>query len=102
MSDRKTAFNELYTEKNPFIKFDAANQRISGSTSCNSFTGKLITDGTTINANDAMAMTRMMCPGEGEQTFLDVLKTMNGYAISNDNIRTLLMGDIAVMRFSRK
>ncbi len=102
ISGRKITFDGLYPEKKPFIKFDATNQRVSGSTSCNSFTGKLVADGTKINFNEAMAMTRMLCPGEGEQAFLDVLKTVNGYALTDANTLTFLIGDTAVMRFSRK
>ncbi len=102
ISGRKIAFEGLYPEKKPFITFDSGNQRVSGSTSCNSFTGKLITDGQQISFTDPMAMTRMMCPGEGEQAFLNVLKTVNRFSISDDNTLTLIMGDIAVMRFARK
>ncbi|MCY7351964.1 MAG: META domain-containing protein [Cytophagaceae bacterium] len=86
----------------PFITFDTANQRVSGSTSCNSFSGALAVDGPKINFTNPMAMTRMMCPGEGEQAFLEMLKKVNRYALGNDNTLTFIIGDIAVMRFVRK
>jgi heat shock protein HslJ len=101
ISGPRIAFEGLYPEKKPSITFDTAKQRINGSTSCNSLNGKLMVDGSKISFTDAMAMTRMMCPGEGEQTFLKVLKTVNRYSV-NDNTLTLIMDDIAVMRFVRK
>lgn len=102
ISGRRITFDGLYPEKKPTITFDTVNQRVNGSTSCNAFNGKLVVDGPTISFTEPMAMTRMMCPGEGEQAFLDVLKTVNRYAISDDNTLTMLMGDVAVMRFIRK
>ncbi len=102
ISGRKIAFEGLYPEKKPFMTFDSDKQRVNGSTSCNSFNGKLMADEQKISFTEPMAMTRMSCPGEGEQAFLDVLKTVNRYAITDDNTLTLIMGDIAVMRFVRK
>ena len=102
ISGRKIAFDGLYPEKKPFITFDTDKKRLNGSTSCNMFNGKLVADGQTISFSEPVAMTRMMCPGEGEQAFLSVLKTVNRYAITDDNTLTLIMGDIAVMRFFRK
>ncbi|MCX6218278.1 META domain-containing protein [Spirosoma sp.] len=101
ISGPRIAFEGLYPEKKPSITFDVANQRLNGSTSCNSFNGKLVVDGPKINFAQPLATTRMMCPGDGEQTFLNVLKTVNRYSV-NDNTLTLIMGDIAVMRFVRK
>ncbi len=102
ISGRKIVFEGLYPEKKPFITFDTDKQRVNGSTSCNMFNGNLVADGQTISFSEPMAMTRMMCQGEGEQAFLSVLKTVNRYAITDDNTLTFIMGDIAVMRFVRK
>ncbi|WP_420149743.1 META domain-containing protein [Spirosoma sp.] len=102
ISERKIAFEGLYPEKKPSITFDLPNQRVNGTTSCNSFNGKLVADGSKISFTEPMAMTRMMCPGEGEQAFLDALKTINRYVVSDDNTLTLLTGDVPVMRFIRK
>ena len=102
ISGRRIAFDGLYPEKKPILMLDTAAKRVSGSTSCNSFNGMFTMDGGKINFNQPLAMTRMLCSGEGEQAFLDVLKTVNGYAVSDGNTLTLIMGDIAVMRFTRK
>jgi len=98
----RIAFDGLYPEKKPTITFDVANNKISGNTSCNNFNGKLNIDGNKINFNDPMAMTRMMCQGQGETTFLETLKKVNSWSVSDGNTLNLIMGDIAMMRFTKK
>lgn len=98
----RIAFDGLYPEKRPTITFDVAAGKISGNTSCNSFNGKLNVDGNKINFNDPMAMTRMLCQGQGETTFLESLKKINSWSVSDGNTLNLIMGDIAMMRFTKK
>lgn len=102
ISGPRIAFDGLYPDKKPTISFDAANQRITGSTSCNTFRGPVTIAGSTIRFSDAMALTRMACPGEGEQTFLNMLKKVNRYAVTDGSTLTFIMDDIVVMRFRRK
>jgi heat shock protein HslJ len=98
----RIAFDGLFPEKKPTISFDVVAGKISGNTSCNNFNGKLNVDGNKINFNDPMAMTRMMCQGQGEATFLETLKKVNSWSVIDGNTLNLLMGDLAMMRFSRK
>jgi len=93
---------ELYAEKKPEIKFDLKEKRFSGNTSCNSFSGKLNMEDNQINFRDPYVMTKMMCPGEGENVFTETLKKVNSYSISDGNTLNFIGGDIAVMRFTRK
>ncbi len=102
ISGRRIAFEGLYPDRKPFINFDPAQKRVSGNTSCNSFTGPYTVIGRSITFSESMAMTRMACPGEGEAAFLDMLKKVNAFSLSDGNTLTLLIGDIAVMRFSKK
>ena len=94
-------FDSLYPDKKPMMIFDGAKGQVSGNTGCNRFSGKLNTDGNKLNFNSPMALTKMFCPGEGENRFLETLKKINTYSI-NENTLTFIMGDIAVMRFVRK
>ena len=96
------SFDELYADKKPEIKFDLTENRFSGNTSCNSFSGKLNVEDNKINFRDPYAMTKMMCPGEGENVFTETLKKVNTYAISDGNTLNFVSGDIAIMRFTRK
>ena len=50
-----------------------------------------------------MTMTKMFCPGDGESSFMDGLKKVNSYSVSDEGkTLNLIMGDIAIMRFHKK
>lgn len=101
ISGQTIAFESLYPDKKPFVTIDDATKKVSGTTSCNSFNGQVFIAGNTIHFSDAIAMTKMFCPGGGEHAFFEVLKKISRYAI-NDSTLTLLSDDIALMRFTRK
>jgi len=103
LSGTKVAFENLYVDKKPFLSFNTKDSRVSGNSSCNSFTGNITISKNYLRFDDAMAMTKMFCPGEGESAFVDGLKKVNSYSIT-DNGKTLnlIMGDIAIMRFHKK
>ena len=98
----RIAFDGLYPEKKPTITFDVSISKVMGNTSCNNFNGKLNVTGNKINFNDPMAMTRMMCQGQGETTFMETLKKVDSWTVTDGNTLNLIMGDIAIMRFSKK
>ncbi|MEZ0484207.1 META domain-containing protein [Fibrella aquatica] len=91
----------LYPDRKPTLTFDATNNRIAGSTGCNSYSGPFSTTGNSFTFPETAVMTRMACPGSGEGTFLTTIKKVNRYALTGDTL-TLLTGDMAVMRFKRK
>ncbi|RKS14723.1 heat shock protein HslJ [Flavobacterium sp. 120] len=100
----RIAFNGLYPNKKPTIIFDLKENRFSGNTSCNNYTGILSVNGNTISFKEPMAVTRMMClDGQGESVYLSTLEKIDSYSISEDG-KTLnfIMGDIAMMRFEKK
>lgn len=101
ISGPRIAFNGLYKEKKPVLTFDLANKRMHGNTSCNNLNGALAIDGNKINFNGPIAMTKMLCPGEGENVFVKTLKDVNTFSISDDNKLSFFMGDVAVMRFKK-
>lgn len=102
ISGPRIAFNGLYPAKKPTIKFDVTEKRFNGNTSCNSFSGTLVADDSTINFTGPMMMTKMACPGEGEATFTEMLKKVSHYDITSDTTLNFMMGDIAIMRFVKK
>lgn len=102
ISGPRIAFNGLYPGKKPTINFDIAEKRVSGNSSCNSFSGELVADDTTINFTGPMISTKMACPGEGEATFFEMLKKVNTYSVTSDSTLNFMMGDIAIMRFAKK
>jgi heat shock protein HslJ len=101
ISGPRIAFNGLYPGKKPQLLFNLADKRVSGNSSCNSFSGKLLADDTSINFNEPMVATKMACPGEGEAVFFEMLKKVNKYAVTGDTTLNFMMGDIAIMRFRK-
>ena len=101
ISGPRIAFNGLYPGKKPELIFNLTEKRFSGNSGCNSFTGKLEADDSSINLNEPTVMTKMACPGEGETIFFEMLKKVNKYTISGDTTLNFMMGDIDIMRFSK-
>lgn len=96
--------NELFPKGKPTITFDSAKKAVAGNSGCNNFNGKCGIEGNSIKIDETMALTRKMCLDmTGEQIFLETLKKVNGYSVTNQG-KTLnfIMGDIAVMRLERK
>lgn len=98
----RIAFNALYPDKKPQIKFNLTANEIGGNTSCNGFSSKIIMDGNKISIADPFAKTMIFCEGGGETTFLNMLKKVNSYAVTDGNTLAFIMGDVAVMRFTKK
>jgi heat shock protein HslJ len=103
ISGPRIAFEGLYPDNKPLITFDLKEKRVSGSNSCNRYSAKLNADENKINFKDPMAVTKMFCPGAGENVYMSTLQKIDSYSISTDG-KTLnfIMGDIAMMRFKRK
>ena len=101
ISGKKIAFEGLYPDKKPQITFDVVKNQVTGNTSCNNFNSLFTLNGSSINFPEQIAMTRMACPGEGESTFLEMIKKINRYTVIGNTLN-LLIGDIAVMRFKKK
>jgi heat shock protein HslJ len=99
------SFQELYPRKRPTIHFDTSSNLVSGNTSCNHFAGKLIVNDNKIDFSGPLAVTKMAClddKGNGENLFLETLTKVNRYTINPDSTLNFIMGDIAIMRFSKK
>jgi heat shock protein HslJ len=101
ISGPKIAFNGLYPGRKPNLQINLANKRLTGNSICNSFSGELVADDTSINFNKPMIATKMACPGEGEVIFFEVLKKVNKYTVTGDTTLNFMMGDIAIMRFKK-
>jgi len=96
----RIAFDGLYPDKKPELRFDIPGARVSGNTGCNSLSGPVNISGNTLSFG-ALVTTEMACKGNGEKTFLSTLKKINRYDITDGNTLHLLMDDMAMMRFTR-
>jgi heat shock protein HslJ len=99
----RIAFAGLYPDKKPSITFNLEETTVSGRNSCNSYSGKLNIDGSKISFKEPMMVTKMFCPGEGENVYMNTLQKIDSYSVSEDG-KTLnfIMGDIVMMRFEKK
>ena len=101
ISGPRIAFNGLYPGKKPELLFEVPEKKFTGNSSCNSLSGKLVADDSSINFNEPMITTKMACPGEGEAVFFEMLKKVNKYTVTEDTTLNFMMGDIAIMRFKK-
>lgn len=101
ISGVRVAFNGLYPNAKPEITFDTVANEIQGYTSCNGFRSKITHSGNNLTIAEPGPMTMRYCEGGGEKNFLDMLKKVTNYAVS-DSTLTFIQGDIAVMRFTKK
>ena len=100
ISGTKIAFNGLFPNKKPLIVFDLPKPEANGNGGCNGYSCKIMVDGNRISFGDALS-TMMACDGNGEPLYFKTLKTVTAYSITNDTL-TMMMDDIAVMRFTKK
>jgi len=80
--DKKTLQGTL-----PFIKFNK-NGKISGSTTCNSFSGtyKVLTKGLSLNPG---LTTKKPCSGDMDTKLISSLKKVNNFKFSGSNLKLL-------------
>ena len=102
ISGPKITFNALYPDKKPQIKFNLTENELGGNTSCNGFSCKITIDGNKISIAEPFVKTMIFCEGAGETTFLNMLKKVNRYPVTDGNTLGFIMGDVAVMRFTKK
>jgi len=98
----RIAFDGLYPNSKPTIAFNLKENKITGNNSCNQYFGALIIDGAKINFEEAkMGMTMMACEGNGDSVYMDALKKIESYTITDDGkTLNLLLGNIVMMRFT--
>ena len=98
----KITFDGLYPDKKPTISFNLADSSASGNSSCNSYSVPVEIDGHKISFGEGLA-TLMACEGEGETVYLQTLRKVKTYKVSEDNkTLELIMDGIPMMRFTRK
>ncbi len=79
----------MYSGESPFMKFSDSGG-LSGFSGCNNFNGNysLTDNGITL---DPGAMTRKMCPGDGEQKFMEAISIINDFEVDAEHL--VLSGD---------
>lgn len=102
ISGPRIAFDGLYPEKKPEIRFDIAERHMSGFSGCNNFNGTFNATKHTISFPNEIAMTRMICPNmQGESTFMDILKSIDNWSVQGTTLQ-FNAGPVMMMRFDKK
>lgn len=101
ISGPRIAFEGLYPDKKPYIKFDQATGQVFGNAGCNGYSAPYTLKGKSLTFGEQGPATLMYCEGGGEQTFLQIIKKINVYSIDKDGKLNLLLNDVPMMRFKK-
>lgn len=101
ISGPRIAFEGLFPDKKPFLKFDQATNQVSGNAGCNGYSAPYTLKGKSLTFGEQGPATMMYCEGGGEQVFTQMMKKINGYSIDKDGKLNLLLGDVPMMRFKK-
>lgn len=89
-----------YMKGLPQITLNTDSYTYNGHAGCNLINGKFKTEGNKITVLPG-PMTRMACPGNGEDEFVEALLNVTSYTVTG-NLLTLFKNDIAVIVFKLK
>lgn len=95
-------FRQLYPVKKPFIKLSFADNRITGHTGCNSFSGGFTHKEGQLDFTGPFASTKMACGTEGEKVFFETLKQAAAYRLLKGKKMELLAGEQVLMLFRQQ
>ena len=101
ISGSRIAFEGLYPNKKPKIKFNTTTNNVSGTSSCNGYSANYTSNGKTISFGEPGPTTMMFCEGGGEQAFLQMMKKIDNYSIDNNGKLNLNIGEVSMMRFKK-
>lgn len=93
--------SELYQERKPVLHLEPAKGRAAGTTGCNRFSGAVTLGAGTIQFGP-MTLTKMFCPGDGEQRFLEALQQVNAYVLEGTSLLTLLRNGQPLLRLEKR
>lgn len=93
--------SDTATGKLPMLQFDLKGKTFTGFTGCNAMNGSFRLQGDTLQFNERLAMTKMMCEGYNEKDFIANLLRVNHYKIEN-GILWLMIDQSPVSKWVRK
>jgi heat shock protein HslJ len=100
ISGQRITFSGLYPDKSPQITFNKTTKHAEGNNSCNGYRAEYTINGNSISFGDPGPTTMMYC-GEGEQTFLNMIKKINTYSFDDQGNLVFMLNDVAMMRFKK-
>lgn len=87
----------------PTLQFYTSKDKVNGFGGCNRFHGKLVLKKNKVRIEDIVA-TKMACPGEGEEDFMEKLGEVKEYKIEGAILELKLDGEVLMVfkRFEEK
>ncbi len=91
----------LYSKVMPSIILNEKEKTISGTNGCNRINGQFYQINDTFRLDQPLISTKMFCEGEGENLFMNTLKTVNRYQIDFEGYLLLFNSGSMVMKFRK-
>ena len=101
ISGPRIAFDGLFPQKKPFIKFDESKGQVFGNAGCNGYSAPYTLKGKSLSFGEQGPATMMYCEGGGEQVFTQMIRKIDSYSIDKDGKLNLLIKDVPMMRFKK-
>lgn len=93
--------SDTATGKIPRLEFNLASKRFTGNTGCNNMSGSFDFTDTTLQFNQRIITTKMVCVGYNEKAFLESLLRTNSYKLENGML-ILMFDQTELSRWTRK
>lgn len=98
----RIAFEGLYEDEKPTLKFDNESNRVNGSNSCNGYSYKYNLKGNKLAFTEPGPATLRYCEGEGDKAFLKMMEKVETFNIDENNNFNLIANGITLLRFKKK
>ncbi|HEX2536245.1 MAG TPA: META domain-containing protein [Chitinophagaceae bacterium] len=92
--------DSLFPGQLPGLTLDPAGGTFTGNGGCNTIGGTLTQEAGRLRFPPPIRSTRMLCPGQGEQEFLRLLRRVDGYQLREQEL-LLLEGDEVLLQLVR-
>ena len=100
ISGTKIAFQRLYPNKKPTIKFNKETHKVLGNNSCNGYSANYTIKDSSIYFSEPGPSTMMYC-GEGEQAFLKMMEKVNRFSFDDNGKLNLMLDNVTMLRFKK-
>lgn len=100
MSGLRIAFEGLFPQQKPQIRFNRQTHKAEGTDSCNGYAAPYQIQGNQITFGEPDPTTMRYC-GEGEKQFLKMMEKVNKYQTDAEGKLSLLLDGVPVMRFKK-
>ena len=100
ISEKDISTMGYYPGEKPRLAFEVGKTRVAGFTGCNSMSGSARIIGKGISFQ-SLATTKRFCAGDGEKVFLEWMKLVDRYEVSENEL-VLYAGRQELLRFVKK